>query len=146
MKQKSCPVLLASTVLFFSACISEPAADTNIGKNRIIEAIATPEQVAINFAKSMNNLDFNKARSLSDSTTAQLINMLQGMASMSEKPIKSEGNIEEIKTAKCNINGEKAICLVCCIDGNEEEVELVKIKGKWLVHFSKEDSMNEENS
>ena len=108
----------------------------------------TPEAVALEFQKSITNLDFAKAKSLGDENTGTAIDMISGMmASVSAEDLAkakedAKKAVELVKTAKCTTTGDKATCTVCCdVEGKDgQPIELVQKDGKWIVSMKKETS------
>lgn len=101
-----------------------------------------PESVAVEFTKASANMDFAKAKTFCDESTAKILDMAAGMANMApaEEKKKGQEKAKLIKSAKCEVNGDKAKCTVCCDDkgaDSPEKVDLVKTGGKWLVTIDK---------
>ena len=106
------------------------------------------DKVAVEFSKRVASFDFVNAQKLSTEESSSMFDLMNmAMSMLSQEDIKkakdeSSENIKFIKSAKCEINGENATCIVCCNPSGEnsnEALNLKKIKGKWYVHMVKED-------
>ena len=107
------------------------------------------DKVAIEFSKRIANFDFVNAQKLSTEESSSMFDLMNmAMSILSPEDLKkakdeSKENIKNIKSAKCEFNGDNATCVVCCSpNGSTSEnapINLKKIKGKWYVHMVKED-------
>jgi len=107
-----------------------------------------PDKVAIEFSKRVANLDFVNAQKLSTEESSSMFDLMNmAMSILSPEDLKkakdeTSANVKNIKSAKCEIDGDNATCVVCCNPSGEnsgEALNLKKIKGKWYIHWVKED-------
>lgn len=126
--------------LFLSACAS------NKGKVNFKK----PESVALNFIKSIGQLDIVAAKNVATEDTKSVLGILETMTATmpqdeKDKMIKeSAGEIDLIKKATCTTNDDIAKCTVCCDKegaSTPEPITLKKVNNKWLVDMSKEQLM-----
>jgi outer membrane lipoprotein-sorting protein len=91
----------------------------------------SPKSVVQKFYKAIEENDSKALAEVATSDTAQLIAMfgtkVQGM-------VKENG---KIKTMTESINGDTATVKVTFENGEEEDIDLVKVDGKWKVTISK---------
>jgi len=121
-------LILISTLFAFNAC-------------KVNQQHAA-SKVAEEFLDNLNNKKFAKAKKLCTEETAANIDMMQTMANMSNenKPAPVMSNMF------CNVDGDKAT-FQYTENGMQKQLELVKIKGKWLVVMKKETpDMNTNNN
>jgi len=65
------------------------------------------------------------------------------------KKAKEEAKVKAKNLAKatCKINKDEATCAFCCDENNQpivdSELKMKKVNGKWYVHMSKEEMMND---
>jgi hypothetical protein len=106
---------------------------------------SSPEAVALAFMKHVGELDFEAAAKLSDEKIQGFLTMagskkkeMQDKETPEEKAKRVENN-KKLKSATCEVKGDKATCKLCCDLGSENEsVDLIKKDGKWLVTIDKE--------
>jgi len=85
--------------------------------------------------------EFDEARKLGTETTGTMLDMMLMMLELSKKNNKDasfqkkEVDIEIVKTA---IDGKNAVVTYKTEEGKEQQIDLVKVKGKWLVNMKKE--------
>jgi len=100
-----------------------------------------PAIVASKFLKHFRAFEFEEARKLGTETTGKMLDMFSMMLEMSKKNGKDASlqkkdiTVEVVKTA---IDGKNAVVTYKGEDGKEQQLELVKVKGKWLVNMKKE--------
>ena len=119
--------------LFFAVCsVSCKTASKNENK---------PAAVATKFLKHLRLFEFDEARKLGTEATGKMLDMFSMMLEMSKKNGKEPGTppkdivFEVVKTA---IDGKNAVVTYKNEDGKEQQLDLVKVKGKWLVNMKKE--------
>ncbi|MFO8065960.1 MAG: DUF4878 domain-containing protein [Bacteroidales bacterium] len=102
------------------------------------EKALTPEQVAEKFLNLVEEQKFEEAKEYGTEQTQQVLDMYASLnqmgASMAEDEEFEPGKIEEIE---CVAEGDKAKCTYT-IDGEFDEIPLVKQDDKWLVDLKKE--------
>jgi len=94
----------------------------------------TPEAVAEQFAKALNDKKFDAAKKLGTEATGQMLDMI---ASMSALGGDDGEKVKEFKDFKAEVNGEAAK-VTYLADGKTEMLDLVKKGDKWLVDMKKE--------
>jgi len=100
-----------------------------------------PAVVATKFLKHLRMFEFDEARKLGTETTGKMIDMFSMMLELSKKNgkdpsvDKKEVEIDVVKTA---IDGKNAVVTYKDDNGKEQQIELVKVNGKWLVNMKKE--------
>ena len=110
---------------------------------------ATPENSVMAFLKHLQAMEFKDAQSYADANTKQLLEALYlAGGDMSSGKVQSMRNLLKIepkylKSAQCSIKDQKALCMICC-DNNQEQypINMVKQGNDWLVSMGKESSMN----
>ena len=98
--------------------------------------------VAMKFTKYIVNEEYEKAAELGTSDTKQMINFMAMMAGDGEK---SSGKSPKIKHVSTKIDGDNAV-VVLSSAGEEQEISLVKIDGKWLVQMEKDNTDMDKDS
>lgn len=101
-----------------------------------------PKDVAMKFTKYIVNEEYEKAAELGTSDTKQMINFMAMMAGDGEK---SSGKSPKIKHVSTKIDGDNAV-VVLSSAGEEQEISLVKIDGKWLVQMEKDNTDMDKDS
>jgi hypothetical protein len=88
------------------------------------------------FLVDLNNEDYINAKKLVTESGKGALEMLESIKKLGLDSIehKSENDFE---TTGCTIRGDTATCYYS-ENGKERHVELVKVKGKWLIDFKKE--------
>ncbi len=105
---------------------------------------SNPEVVALLFMRAVNQMDFEKAGKFATKEIQPLLNMVAqnvDQAKAQETPearALREGELAKMKSATCKVEGDKAICTLCCELQDKSELELVKDGEKWLVTVDKE--------
>ncbi|MEI6124234.1 MAG: hypothetical protein WCQ95_11480 [Bacteroidota bacterium] len=104
---------------------------------------AQVKKVSIDFLTSLNNKNYDNAKKLATTSTAQMLDMLAAF----DKIIPDTGRTTpmDIKFVSCNINNDIAHCSYTN-RGKQAEITLMKIKGKWLVDMKKEDAQSNSDS
>ena len=96
-----------------------------------------PEETASRFLKAVNERNYEMARRYSTEETGKLIDLLDRLSKLSEEPLPSKraefeiisGNIEDdLATVRFREKGT----------ATEQELELMKVDGEWLVNITKE--------
>jgi hypothetical protein len=119
--------LILSAVVFYACKIG-----TNQNK---------PAVVAEKFIRHLSMFEFEEARQLGNENTSKMITMLSAMYELSKRNAKAEtlqpkdAKVEIIKTA---VDGKNAVVTYKKEDGTPAQIDLVKVKGKWLVNMKKE--------
>ncbi len=98
---------------------------------------ATPKEVAVNFNKALNNLDFEGAKKLGTPETGKMLDMLASFSSMMPDSLKEQAKKYKVEAKDEVIEGDKATVTVTNGDKGEEKITLVKKDGKWLVNMDK---------
>lgn len=97
-----------------------------------------PRPVAEKFLNSLMHMNFEEAKSVSDSTTKQLLEQGESFMSMVPDSVKAQSknitvNIKEVKE-----DGDKAtVTFNTSKLADIQTLNLVKVNGKWLVKMSK---------
>ena len=112
-------VVMLTTTLFLTSC-----------KNA-----STPESVAKEYVKALNNNDFKKAAEYCDESTAKLMTSLEQLSKLAGSDSKDKSSYEFVKS---ETNGDKASATFKDSKKGEMIVTLVKIDGKWKVSKNKE--------
>jgi len=91
-----------------------------------------PETVAENFLKHLNQKEYAEAKKLGTEATQQMITFLESFPA-------EDVAVEEltIENMKCTEEGDNATCTYT-ENGQEANVNLTKVDGKWLVDMPKE--------
>jgi len=92
------------------------------------------EKVAEQFAKALNNQEFDAAKKHVTGASEQ---MLDKLASMSAIGGHEGGKVQEFKNFKSEISDNRAK-VTYLADGKPETLDLVKVGEKWLVELKKE--------
>ena len=102
----------------------------------------TPKSVAENFLKAINKMDYETAKKYGTQDTGKLLDMMSGFSKMIPDSARQERSFE-IKDEK--VEGDKAtVTYTQAGEEGEQNLNLVKVEGKWKVAMSK-DSMNGED-
>ncbi|MCH2022613.1 MAG: DUF4878 domain-containing protein [Saprospiraceae bacterium] len=105
------------------------------------------EETVKGFYNAISAMDFEKAESFVTKESKEVIGLLKGLKQMGDDEAMKDIEDKKAEKVKCEIDGDKAECEVCCDeDGNfsDEKFNVKKVDGKWLVSISKED-MNKED-
>lgn len=97
-----------------------------------------PKEVAVEFTKSLNKLDFEAAKKLGTAETGKLLDMMSTFSSMMPDSLKEQAKKYKIEAKDEVIDGDKATVTVTNGDKGEEKINLVKKDGKWLVNMTKD--------
>lgn len=89
-------------------------------------------KVSSTFLTSLNKNDFETMKKYATPDSKSMIEMLESFSSMGSTPSNAQFEI-----LSCTINGDIATCKYIS-EGEEKQLDLVKMKGKWLVDFQKE--------
>lgn len=106
---------------------------------------SSPKDVAVNFNKALNNLDFESAKKLGTPETGKMLDMLASFSSMMPDSLKEQAKKYKVEAKDEVIDGDKATVTISNGEKGEEKINLVKTDGKWLVNMSK-DAMGGEES
>lgn len=98
-----------------------------------------PSAVAETFLNHLNNKEYSDAKALGTEATGATIDMIEGMGSMGDLVSETDVEVPVVVMGECEIDGDNAVCHYTQ-DGKEEQIELVKQDGKWLVNLKKEGS------
>ncbi|MBU0488148.1 MAG: lumazine-binding protein [Bacteroidetes bacterium] len=98
----------------------------------------TPEGVAEEFAKALNDKKWDDAKKLGTEATGQMIDMMSSMAGLGG----DEEKVKEFKDFKAEVKDNAAVVKYLA-DGKEEKLDLVKKDDKWLVDMKKEADMGD---
>lgn len=94
-----------------------------------------PETIVPIFIDAMNNQDFETARKHATDGTLKFIDFLDEMAKLANEQGATFAEAAPASNVKCTIDGDKAQCTFCCVEGRgETEIELHFINGAWKVH------------
>lgn len=97
--------------------------------------------MAVKFLKHLRAFEFDEARKLGTESTGKMLDMFSMMLELSKEKgkdpskDKKDVNINVVKTA---IDGKNAVVTYKDENGKEQQLDLVKVKGKWLVNMKKE--------
>ena len=100
--------------------------------------------VATAWLNDFYHLDYDAAKPLSTEDTKTLIEQLQQLGSGLPDSSKSEMKRITVTVKDVKETGDTAIATYVISDnaGKDQNIKLVKVNGKWLVEFSKNDSFN----
>lgn len=98
----------------------------------------SPEEVTETFVKAIGKEDFATAKEHSTEKTQKLLGMMESMMEkMGGEKKMNKGEFKEIK--KSEKDGKEASVTYCCNkEGEDEEMKLKKVDGRWKVHIDKE--------
>ena len=119
MKNLKLSVILIIMVFVFNAC--------KVNQQQVVSKIAKE------FLDNLNNKKFSNAKKLCTTESVAQIDMLEQVSKISNDQ-KPTPHIDDIY---CNVDGDKAT-YEYKENGEQKKLELVKIKGKWLVDMKKE--------
>jgi hypothetical protein len=117
----------------------------------------SPKTAAEKFLNGLTHMDYEAAKSVSTADTKKTLDLLASFSSMIPDSVKAEAKKVKIVIKDEKIEGDKATVTYTTSEDDhkmERKLYLVKggegekeNKGKWLVSYSKDDSMNgSENS
>ncbi len=98
----------------------------------------SPKDVATEFTKKLNAFDFEGAKKLSTPETVKMLEMLSTFSAMMPDSLKEEAKNLKVEAKDETINGDEATVNIANGDKGVEKISLKKIKGKWLVHMTKD--------
>ena len=126
--------------ILFSLAIVAFAAMTIVscgGKN-------DPKTVAKSFLEARNKMDYKTAKKFGTPETGKMLEMLESFSSMVPDSIKNlTKNSKVVIKGEPKIEGDKCTVVATTTiagESKDENVTLVKIKGKWLVNMTKDDT------
>ena len=126
--------------ILFSLAIVAFAAMTIVscgGKN-------DPKTVAKSFLEARNKMDYKTAKKFGTPETGKMLEMLESFSSMVPDSIKNlSKNSTVVIKGEPKIEGDKCTVVATTTiagESKDENVTLVKIKGKWLVNMTKDDT------
>jgi hypothetical protein len=101
----------------------------------------TADDVAVkkttqDFLLSLQNREYNEAMKMGTPATKQYLEMLAAFDKLIPDTAAKTSNLD-LEIRSCDISGDTARCRYILND-KEEELVLIKIRGKWLVDMSKE--------
>lgn len=98
----------------------------------------TPEEVTEKFMNHLIAGEFSKAKEYGTESTQQMMQMFEALESLGGENFgDDELTPEGVKNIECGIDGDTAICRFE-ENGEQSEVNLLKVDGKWLVDMQKE--------
>lgn len=103
--------------------------------------INSPEKVAEKFLIHFAAYEFEKAKELGTENTVKMLDLLQGLMDIAKKNEK-EGQLQpkniRVEIVGSIVDGNSAIVSYKDEKGEIQKMELLKVKGKWLVDLKKE--------
>jgi hypothetical protein len=103
-----------------------------------------PKMVAKSFLEARNKMDYKTAKKFGTPETGRMLEMLESFSSMVPDSIKNlSKNSTVVIKGEPKIEGDKCTVVATTTiagESKDENVTLVKIKGKWLVNMSKDDT------
>lgn len=106
----------------------------------------SPEKVATSFLESLHKGDLESAKKYCDGSTADLLNLAQGLAGNKIKEEMANKKGEKIEIVKVEEKGDTAKVYYTTGDKKEKgNIDLKKIDGEWKVSMNKEGSKKEES-
>ena len=105
---------------------------------KITENTNSPEYVTEKFLFHLNRLEYDEAKQYGTESTEKMLNLIVSMVDL----LPEQQTPQEVSAIinYCEINGNNAICYYTA-NNKEENIELVKIDGVWLVDLKKESFM-----
>ena len=106
----------------------------------------SPKPVAEKFLNSFWRMEYKEAKTVADSPTVQMIEMLETMsATLADSDRQNAKKISVTIKDEKMINDSNAVVTYITSEMKEEKpLRLVKKDGKWLVNFTKNDNMMDE--
>jgi hypothetical protein len=115
-----------------------------------------PESVSLAFMQRFIQFEFESAKALTTEESKQLFSLFEmAMSGMGEEEMKTakeeaKAKAKNLAKATCKINKDEATCTFCCDENKQpivdSELKMKKVNGKWYVHMSKEDMMNDQET
>ena len=105
----------------------------------------SPKDVANTWLNGFYHMDYEAAKKVSTDETKTFISQLQALSGMMPDSIKKEMKKVTVNVKDVKEDGDKAtVTYTTSTDGNKEQsLKMVKKDGKWLVQFTKNDSMGD---
>ena len=133
------PLFLLFAVLVAATMSCSSNGSKNGGKNETTkveeiepESILSPEETVTSFITAFLKKDIDTAIQYADSNTVQTLKFMQSKGMFSKK----DTAVANISSVKCNTEGKKASCDVCCgKEGKNDRIALKKEKGQWKVEI-----------
>ncbi len=102
------------------------------------------KDVATKWLTSFYHIDYDAAKDLSTEDTKNLIASLQQFTSMIPDSVKNDRKKVNVNVKDVKEKGDTAVATYTTSDSpdKDQNITLVKVKGKWLVEFSKNDQMS----
>lgn len=107
----------------------------------------SPKGTAEKFLNSFYHMEYKEAKEVSTEDTKKMLDMIEQFSAISI----ADSNKQNAKKVKIEIgevveNGDSATVMYTTSDNKQpQKVNLVKQNGKWLVQWSKEDSMGDDS-
>ena len=115
-----------------------------------------PESVSLAFMQRFIQFEFESAKALTTEESKQLFSLFEmAMSGMGEEEMKTakeeaKAKAKNLAKATFKINKDEATCTFCCDENKQpivdSELKMKKVNGKWYVHMSKEDMMNDQET
>lgn len=103
---------------------------------------SSPKPVAEKFLNGIMHMNFEEAKSVSDSTTKQLLERAESYMAMIPDSIKAQAKEIKVNIKEVKEEGDKATVTFNTSKLKEDQtLNLVKADGKWLVKMSKNEQM-----
>ena len=104
---------------------------------------SSPKDVAKTWLTSFYHMDYDAAKKVSTEETKNFISQLQALSGMMPDSSKKEMKKVTVNIKDVKEDGDKATVTYSVSNeaGKDDQLKLVKKDGKWLVEFSKNDSM-----
>ena len=90
-----------------------------------------PEEVAEAFLLHLNTKEYDKAKELCTDNGKKIFEIFESLGDLNST---GEAGRTMIENVRCIIDGDEAVCSFTA-DGENQEMILLKIDGKWLVDF-----------
>ncbi|HRO41901.1 MAG TPA: DUF4878 domain-containing protein [Flavipsychrobacter sp.] len=106
----------------------------------------SPKASADKFLTGLMHYDYEAAKSVSTEETKKMIDLMAQFSAMMPDSIKQAAKKTKVDIKDTKEEGEKAtVTYTTSDDPQEKKLNLVKENGKWLVQYSKMDSMGGED-
>lgn len=135
-------IRITTTTILFLICF------TGCSNKKININYRNPKSVALAFTKGIMTMDIATAKRAGTDDTKAVLNLLEVLlenlpAAEKEQLISSmQDNLNYLKKASCEIEGDQAKCTTCCDQIGQPQEDLLllkKVDKKWLVDMKKED-------
>jgi hypothetical protein len=101
-----------------------------------------PKGVAQNFLNALTKMDYKGAKKYGTPETGKMLDMLESFSSMMPDSIKNKAKEVTVEIKDVKVNGESCDVTYRTNDKDEDQnLNLIKKDGKWLVNMSKDDSV-----